>query len=422
MQKLKRAPRRRPLLPVAIIRHAAFAAQNSFRALDANKLRSALTMLGAIIGVMCVVALVNIGLSGRQYMQQSLSAVGRNLVFVEPRYDPDAENPPSHWRPLNMSDVRAIESGCTLAAGVCPQTETSTQASFDHFHIATRVCGVLPNFLELRNWKLAHGAGFTHADVQSRACVCVLGRKVADTLFGNMAAIKQSVHINRQSFTVAGVLEAKGALLSGGDQDNLVLIPITTAQERLTGERTVSTIYVSAQTSHDVEGLKDQIRSAVRRSHRLPAGTRDDVETRDLGELSRLVDNVMFSATALLSSIAMIALLIGGIGIMNTMLVSVMERTYEIGLRMAVGAKRRDILSQFLCEAMALSITGGALGALLGVALSSGVAAHFNWPIALSGVSIGGAIAFSAIFGAFFGSFPAYRASRLDPIEALRAA
>jgi putative ABC transport system permease protein len=392
----------------------------AIQALEANKLRSVLTMLGNIIGVTALVALVNIGISGRKHIQQSLSAIGQNLVFVNPKYDPDAENPPSHWRPLDASDVQAIAVSCPGVSGVCPEVEFSVTAIFSHLHTSTQVQGVWPNYLALRNWKLSRGTLFTESDVRSNAKVCVLGKKVAEKLFGNMDACGQSIRINAQPFNVLGVLEKKGTLLTGQDQDNAILMPITTAQQFLVGKRSITQIYAVAYNRTDLSSVKDQIKAAVRRSHHLPPGTRDDIDTTDLGQLAAIVDKVMFGATALLSSIAFISLLVGGIGIMNIMLVSVMERTREIGLRMAVGASGGAILTQFLIEAMMLSIIGGILGALLGLGLSAGITDHFAWPRSISGISVLGGVAFSAAIGAFFGLYPAYRASQLEPIAALR--
>jgi len=392
----------------------------AFQALMANKLRSALTMLGNIIGVMCVVALVNIGISGREYIQGSLSSIGQNLVFVFPRYDPDAEDPAAKWRPLEMSDVDAIERDCPSASGVSPYAETGTKIVFGNQHTQTVIKGVWPCYLEMCNWKLAQGTAFTESDVNAGAKICVIGKKVVDQLFGNLDPVGQIVRIDRQPFKVVGTLEAKGAFLTGQDQDNIVFASISVVQDRLTGLRKLGLIYVAAKEREDMEKLKDEIQAALRQSHHLAAGAKSDVETKDLGQIASVVDQVMLAATALLSAIAFISLLVGGIGIMNIMLVSVTERTREIGLRMAVGATDLNILLQFLVEAVVLSAVGGAIGVVLGLGLSAGVSAYFKWPPSLSMISIGVAVVFSAGVGVFFGLYPAWRASRLDPIVALR--
>ena len=392
----------------------------ALQALNANKLRSGLTMLGNIIGVMCVVALVNIGISGRLKIQGTLSAIGQNLVFVVPRFDPDAETPRDRWRPLEMPDVKAIADGCPCVGGVSPVQDTAAKVVFGNQHFGTQIAGVWPSYLSIRDWNLASGVPFTEADLRAGTKVCLLGKTVADELFGNLEPLDQTIRINQQPFRVLGVLEQKGAFLNGQDQDNIVLAPITCVQQSLTGGRNVKVIYVSARLREDVDRLKDEIRAAIRQSHKLPPGRRDDVETHDLGQIAAVVDSVLIAATALLVAIAFISLLVGGIGIMNIMLVSVTERTREVGLRMALGATEIDILLQFLVEAVVLSAIGGVFGTLFGVALSSGVSLIFGWPLTLNALSVGVAIVFSAAVGIFFGLYPAWRASQLDPIVALR--
>ncbi|MCY3020044.1 MAG: ABC transporter permease [Planctomycetota bacterium] len=323
-------------------------------------------------------------------------------------------------RPLDMNDVRAVHANCPSVAGVSPAQDTSVKAVYGNQHIGTQVQGVWPSYLGIREWKIGGGVPFTEADLRSCAKVCVLGQTVVRELFGNLDPIGQTIRLNRQPFLVLGVLEAKGTFLTGQDQDKVILAPITAVQQRLTGSRYVGMMFVSARTRGDISRVKDEIRAAIRQSHRLPANRRDDIETQDLGQMAMLVDSVLLAATALLSSIAFISLLVGGIGIMNIMLVSVTERTREVGLRMAVGATDLAIMTQFLVEAVVLSAIGGAFGVVLGIGLSTGVSLIFKWPATLSMLSVVVALVFSAAVGIFFGLYPAWRASQLDPIVALR--
>jgi putative ABC transport system permease protein len=392
----------------------------AFQALAANKLRSALTMLGNVIGVMCVIALVNIGISGREKIQGSLSSIGQNMIFVFPRFDPDAESPRDRWRPLEMDDVKAISSGCPSVAAVSPMLDFGVKVTFGNQHTGTQIQGVWPSYLSIRDWGLGSGVSFTEADLHAGSKVCLLGQTVVNDLFGNLDPVGQTVRINRQPFLVLGVLESKGTFLTGQDQDKTIIAPITAVQQRLTGGRSVKVIYCSARLRDEIPKVKEEIRAAVRQSHKLPPNRRDDIETQDLGSMAMIVDSVVIAATALLAAIAFISLLVGGIGIMNIMLVSVTERTREIGLRMAVGATDLDVLMQFLIEAMVLSAIGGVFGVGLGLGLSAGVSMLFEWPAALSLLSVVVAVIFSAGVGIFFGLYPAWRASQLDPIVALR--
>ncbi|MGD0089291.1 MAG: ABC transporter permease [Planctomycetota bacterium] len=392
----------------------------AFQALAANKLRSALTMLGNIIGVTCVVALVNIGFSGRAMIQRDLSSIGMNLIFVTPRYDPDAENPMQRWRPLENDDVKAIQYHCPSVAQLSPCVSWGGKMTNGNRHIDCQVAGVWPDFLRLRNYKVASGAEFTSADVHGTAKVCLLGKTVADELFGGLSPLGQLIRISGRPFVVLGVLEPKGSLLGGQDQDKVVLAPCSTVQLYLRGWRYVEVVFITARVRDEIPKMKDEVRAAIRHSHKLAANKKDDIEVQDLGEMAAMVDKVIFSATALLSAIAFISLLVGGIGIMNIMLVSVTERTREIGLRLAIGAGQWDILMQFLIEAVVLSGCGGLAGVAFGAGLSAACSLILKWPVTLSLLSVVIAIAFSAAIGVFFGLYPAWRASRLDPIDALR--
>jgi putative ABC transport system permease protein len=248
----------------------------------------------------------------------------------------------------------------------------------------------------------------------------MIGQTVVRELFGNLDPVGQTIRVNQQPFLVIGVLAAKGTFLTGQDQDRIVLAPITAVQERIRGNRDLKLVYASAVSREAMDKAKEEIRAAIRQRQQIPADRRDTIDTKDMGELTALVDGVLFAATALLAAIAFISLIVGGIGIMNIMLVSVTERTREIGLRMAVGATDLDIMLQFLVEAMVLSFVGGLGGAVLGIGLSAGISTALKWPLSLSLLSLGVALVFSAVVGIFFGLYPAMRASRLDPIVALR--
>jgi len=392
----------------------------AFQALAANKLRSGLTMLGNVIGVMCVVALVNIGFSGREKIQQSLSSIGQNMIFVFPRYDAEAERPSQRWRPLEMDDVHAVSRNCPSVAAASPHVEVGVKAVYGNRNIGTSVQGVWPSYFAIRDWDIGVGAAFTEADQRAGAKVCVLGQTIVRELFGNLEPIGQTVRLNHQPFLVIGVLKEKGTFLTGQDQDKTIIAPVTAVQQRLVGGRYIHRMFVSARVREDIPKAKEEIIAAIRQSHRLPPNRRDDVEAHDLGEMAMMVDTVLFAATALLASIAFISMLVGGIGIMNIMLVSVTERTREIGLRMAVGATDLDIMLQFVVEAVVLSAVGGAFGVALGIGLSAGVSLIFGWPMMLSLMSVVVALVFSAFVGIFFGLYPAWRAAQLDPIVALR--
>jgi putative ABC transport system permease protein len=392
----------------------------AFQALFANPLRSALTMLGNIIGVMCVVALVNIGISGRAEIQENLSSIGQNTIFVFPRFDPDGETSKDRWRPLKLEDVDAVKNGCPSVAAVSPHQEVTARVSFGNSHMGCQIAGSWPTMLTIRDWRIESGVAFTEADVRASSKVCLIGRTVLNELFGNLDPIGQTVRINQHPFQVIGTLAPKGTFLTGQDQDRLIITPISALQERLRGNRDIQLIYAAAVSREEMDKAKEEIRAAIRQRQQLPPDRKDTIDTKDMGELTALVDKVLFAATALLAAIAFISLLVGGIGIMNIMLVSVTERTREIGLRMAVGATDLDVLLQFLVEAMVMSIVGGSMGALLGVGLSAGISLALGWPLSISAMSLAVALIFSAAVGIFFGLYPALRASRLDPIVALR--
>ncbi|MCW8128870.1 MAG: ABC transporter permease [Planctomycetota bacterium] len=398
----------------------------AFQALNANKLRSALTMLGTIIGVGCVVALWNVGGSGRQFVGESLESFGRNLLIVSPRYGGDEEDQRRNkYHPLKVSDVTEMQELSPSVQDASPVIFSGARAIYGARFCRAEVNGCFPSYLTIRNWTLELGMPFSDADVRSGNRVVLLGADVARELFGALDPTGRVIRLDREPFTVIGVLKAKGSLF-GSKQDNVILAPFTSIADHMGWGRQVHVIFASARTRDLIPQAKNEIRLAIREIQSIAADRRDPVDVKDLGEMADAVDRTLLAFTLLLGAIGMISLLVGGIGIMNIMLVSVTERTREIGLRMALGATDFDILMQFLVESMVL----GGLGGLVGAAGGAGMAAltvkvlsmlmERPWPFVLSWASVAASLVFAACVGLFFGLYPAWRASRLDPIVALR--
>ena len=388
----------------------------AFQALFANKLRSALTMLGNIIGVTCVVALINIGLSGRQYISSSLAMMGENLVCVYTRNDDRTLTRP---KPLTIGDAEALVYTCPSVKAVTPMAQKyDANIVYGNLNTKALVRGVWASGFDVCKFTVVRGAAFTDLDVQGGNRVCVLGDTIVQKLFGNLDPLGQKIRIENQMFTVIGTLEKKGATL-GEDQDNQVIAPFSCVQDRLTGQSALSHILVTARSRDEMPKLKEEILACIRVRHHVPASAKSDVKAADF-QGAEMVDKIILAATGLLASIAFISLLVGGIGIMNIMLVAITERTREIGLRMAVGATDLHILFQFLIEAVVMSAVGGMIGVLVGIGLSVVVTMVLAWPMILSTLSVIAALGFSAAVGLFFGIYPAWRASRLDPMVAIR--
>ncbi|MDQ7842619.1 MAG: ABC transporter permease [Armatimonadota bacterium] len=397
--------------------------QIALRALGANPLRSLLTMLGVIIGVAAVVTMVSIGQGARQSVAQQVQALGSNLLTVFPGSVGQfgVRQGLGSSQTLTWEDAQAIAAEVPTVEAVAAEFSRTAQAVRGNANTVTSVAGVTPAFQEVRNFFVAEGSFFTDVDMASRARVAVLGRTVVENLFGDRSAspLGARIKINRVTFTVIGVMEEKGAT-GFIDRDDVIFVPLSTAQRRLFGVDFVRSIYVKVRTAEEMSLAQEQVETLLRRRHRIAAGADSDFTIRNQADIIQTFQGVTQTMTLLLGSIAAVSLLVGGIGIMNIMLVSVTERTREIGIRKAVGATPGDIMIQFVVESLVLSLTGGAVGLLLGIGGSRAVSRLAGWATLVSPGSLVMAVTFAAAVGIFFGIYPARRAAALDPIVALR--
>ena len=399
----------------------------ALRALAVNKLRSALTMLGIVIGVGAVIVMIAVGGGAHARVEEQIRALGSNLLLVTPGSTTagGARMGFGSGSTLTEDDVAAINREIPEALAA-PALRGSAQVIWGNSNWSTQVFGVTPEYLEVRQWPLASGRTFEAGEMAGAAKVALIGATVAKQLFGSADPLDQSIRVKRVPFTVIGVLDVKGQSLMGTDQDDLILVPIKTARSRVLGtasaarNRTIGTIWVKAADGVDTRVVEDQVRALLRQRHRIQAGADDDFSLRNLQEVMAAQEASSRVLALLLAAVASVSLLVGGIGIMNIMLVSVTERTREIGLRMAVGARTRDILGQFLVEAVTLSLIGGLAGVALGIGTSVLIAELAGWRIVLSAHAVGLAVAFAFVIGVFFGFYPARKAARLNPVEALR--
>lgn len=397
----------------------------SFRALKVNKMRSALTMLGIIIGVGAVIAMLAVGTGASRKISEQISSMGSNLLIILPGATSSggvrmgAGTQPT----LTMGDADAIQKECPAVADDAPVLGGVAQIIYGHQNWSTGVTGTTPSMLNVRDWPLSAGRSFTQQDVNSATKVSLLGQTVVDNLFGDMNPVGQIIRIKKVPFTVIGVLERKGQSPSGQDQDDTIYVPVTTAQKKLFGTSfpgMVRIIMVKAKSAEDLAPAEKQINDLLRQRHHIGQKQENDFTVRNLTQMMQAAEQSTKVMTLLLGAIASVSLLVGGIGIMNIMLVSVTERTREIGIRMAVGAKTWDIRLQFIIEALALSLIGGIVGIITGVSGSNVISALAGWTTIISPLSILLAFGFSGMVGIFFGFYPAYKASLLDPIDALR--
>ncbi|MDP9268418.1 MAG: ABC transporter permease [Acidobacteriota bacterium] len=395
----------------------------AMRALARNKMRSGLTMLGIIIGVGAVIAMVGIGQGAQQQVQAQIAAMGSNILFVSSG-TVNRGGMRMGWgatKTLVYDDMVAIVKECPAVVMAAPGSQTTAQVVFGNDNWSTNVNGTEPQYLEIRNWPLQSGVNFEQADVETAANVALIGETVRKNLFGATDPIGQTIRIKSLPFKVVGVLTPKGqSAAMGQDQDDTIIIPITTLQKKMTGDTWLRWIMVSAASRSASYAAQQQIESLLRDRHRIRPGQDDDFFVRNLADVADLQDQASQVFTLLLAAIASVSLLVGGIGIMNIMLVSVTERTREIGIRMAIGATESDVQRQFLIEAVVLSLIGGGIGILFGLASGFLISGLLKWPVLISPVSIVVAAIFSAAVGIFFGFYPARKAARLDPIDALR--
>jgi putative ABC transport system permease protein len=387
-----------------------------------NKMRTALTMLGIIIGVGAVILMVAVGYGAQSRIQDQINNLGTNLLVITPGSSAPGgvSLGAGSFNRLTVEDAQKLAREGTLVSAVSPVTFTRAQAIGGLGNWRAQVNGVSPEYQTIRDWPLQSGSFFDEADVRSRRKVALLGSTVARNLFPDVDAVGQQIQLRNVPFTVVGVLASKGQTASGADQDDIILVPYTTAQTRLSGFSFIGQILVSTHTTADIPAAQQETRDILRESHQLSDDASDDFTIRSQDELAQTAQSTTRIMTLLLAAIASISLLVGGIGIMNIMLVSVTERTREIGIRLAVGAHASDVLTQFLIESVVLSVMGGLIGLATGAGSAALLARITGWSTAISPLAVVVAIGFSASVGIFFGYYPARRASALRPIEALR--
>jgi putative ABC transport system permease protein len=397
----------------------------ALRALQRNKLRAFLTMLGIIIGVGAVIAMVAIGQGSKKSIQDQLSTMGSNMLTIRPNSNQTpgggARIDASTVQSLTLDDVKAMQNEAQNINAVSPAVQSRGQVINGALNWPTTIQGVSPDYLTIRNWPLKSGTSFSQEDVNGSAKVCLLGQTVVDNIFDpGDDPVGKVIRYNKIPFKIIGVLSTKGENAFGQDQDDIVIAPYTTVQKRILAITYIQTIYASAVNEQSSAAATQELSQILRTTHKLNNNQQDDFTVRTQAELISTFSSTSQLLTVLLAAIAGISLLVGGIGIMNIMYVSVTERTKEIGLRMSIGARGVDILLQFLIEAIVISITGGILGVLLGVVASKLITVILSWPTLVSQSSIILSFVVCAITGIFFGYYPAQKASRLDPIEALR--
>jgi putative ABC transport system permease protein len=393
----------------------------ALKALAQNKLRTGLTMLGIIIGVGAVICVVAIGEGASASVERAITNIGANMVWVEAGgvNRNGVRTGSGATKTLTLGDYEAIKSQISLVTNVTPQADTRVQVVYGNQNWATPVRGVGPEYLALKNWNVVRGGMYTEVDVERVATVCVLGQTVVDQLFGEIDPIGETIRVNNEPCAVVGVLEVKGQSATGQDQDDQFLMPYSTVMKKIKGQVWLDDIMMSATSAGVVDQVEAEITALLRERHHIRGD--DDFNLRHPTEIAEAVKQSTQTMEALLGAIASVSLLVGGIGIMNIMLVSVTERTREIGLRQAVGARARDVLRQFLVEAVILSLIGGVIGIAVGTFGARTIADSMEWPTRVSPNAVAIAFLFSAAIGVFFGYYPARQAARLDPIEALRA-
>ncbi len=397
----------------------------ALRALRTNKMRSFLTMLGIIIGIAAVIAMMAVGAGARHVISQQIASIGSNIILVIPGSTTSGglRTGSGSSQTLTGDDVRAIMAECPSVESSAPTVRSTGPVVYGNMNWSTIIMGTTPEFFDIRDWAIVNGRNIGQQDVDGAAKVCLLGETVVENLFGADDPVGKIVRIKKVPFTVIGVLAHKGQSPQGQDQDDTVFVPLRTAQRNLVRSQftnSVGAVMVKARSEALLGRAEEEIQSLLNQRHRITNGKEPDFSTRNLSEILAVAEQSSKAMSLLLGAVASISLIVGGIGIMNIMLVSVTERTREIGIRMAIGAHRNDILMQFMTEAVLLTMFGGSIGICLGAGGATVVSKILEWPTLISFQSIAIAFIFSAAVGIFFGFYPARKAAHLNPIDALR--
>ncbi len=397
----------------------------ALRALRTNKMRSFLTMLGIIIGIAAVIAMMAVGSGASYVISQQIASIGSNIILIIPGSTTSGglRSGTGGAQTLTSDDVKAIQAECPSVESGAPTIRTSGPVVYGNMNWSTIIMGTTPEMFDIREWVVASGRSISQQDNDGAAKVCLLGETVAENLFGGDDPVGKIVRIKKVPFTVIGLLDHKGQSPQGQDQDDTVFVPLRTAQRNLVRSQfinSVGAVMVKARSKELLAKAEEEVQSLLDQRHRIASGKERDYSTRNLSEILAVAEQSSKAMSLLLGAVASISLVVGGIGIMNIMLVSVTERTREIGIRMAIGARRNDILLQFMTEAVLLTMIGGIIGILLGAGGAGIVSKILEWPTLISVKSITIAVVFSAAVGIFFGFYPARKAANLNPIDALR--
>ena len=385
-----------------------------------NALRSVLTLLGIVIGVSAVIAMVTIGSGTSQKVQETLAKLGSNMLIVRPGQSTFGPGGTTEARAFEERDATILHANLTGIRAMAPSAQKGAKVVFGALNYDTTVTGTVSDFFEVLEWQLSSGRAFSEGETRSGTSVCVLGSTIVRELFGTLDPVGQRLRVGSFSCEVIGVLESKGQSAFGTDQDNTVLLPLRTYQRRIAGNTRVASISISVAESADIPRVQAEAQDILRELRRIGPGEEDNFTVRDMTQIASTMASTSTLLTGLLGAVAAVSLLVGGIGIMNIMLVSVTERTREIGIRLAIGALERQVLTQFLVESIVLALLGGILGIALGLGLAAAVSYGMDIPFAADPMVVGLAFMVSALIGIVFGYFPARRAAPLDPIDALR--